>query len=136
MFVIEISVVKLLVQLCHAYLSYALGPAMLRRGNPLTSAEWSKLFISAIGKFEKHIVSLNDKIIVSKKKSLPWLEDGVGDEDYKNEKLNVYDFILNTKDTNDRELFLAHWDKQDKIKRKKLIKRKKIRSCSDSEQSC
>jgi len=63
------------------------------------------------------------------------LEDGVGDEDYKNEKLNVYDFILNTKDTNDRELFPAHWDKQDKIKQKKLMKRKKIRSCSDSEQS-
>jgi len=134
-FDVEPSVLKNLVQLCHAYLSYALGPAMMRRGKPLTSAEWSRLFISAIGMFEKHMVMLNDKIIVSKKKSLPWLEDGIDDRDYKNEKLNVYDFMLNTLDTSDVERFPSHWDKQEKTKRKKLIKRKKIISCSDSEQS-
>jgi len=40
-FDIEISVLMRLIELCHAYLSYALGPAMLRRGKPITSAEWS-----------------------------------------------------------------------------------------------
>lgn len=66
-FDIETSVLIQLVQLCHAYLSYALGPAMMRRGKPLTSAEWSKLFIRAIHTFEKEMVTLNDKIFVSKK---------------------------------------------------------------------
>jgi len=67
-FDVEPSVVKQLVQLCHAYLSYALGAVMMCRGKPLTSAEWSKLYISAIGMYEKHMVTLNDKIIVFKKK--------------------------------------------------------------------
>ncbi|XP_060868587.1 probable serine/threonine-protein kinase clkA [Metopolophium dirhodum] len=54
-FDIETKVVIQLVKLCHAYLSYALGPAMMRRGKPLTSAEWSKLFIRAIHTFEKEM---------------------------------------------------------------------------------
>lgn len=53
------------------------------------------------------------------------MEDGIDDENYKNESFNVYDFILNTADTNDEELFTSHWDKQERIKRKKLIKKKK-----------
>lgn len=91
--------------------------------------------MSAIDKFEKDMVLSNDKILVSKKKSLPWLEDGVDDEEYNNGQLDVYDFSLNTMDTHNEELFPSHWETQDTIKPKKVTKRKKIISYSDSEQS-
>jgi len=42
---------------------------------------------------------------------------------------------LKLTDTYDAKLFPSHWDKQNKIKRKKVIKQKKIKSSSDSEQS-
>lgn len=65
------TILNKILQLGHNYLTYALGPAIMSRGPPLTSLEWSDFFIYQIHEFEKQHILLNGKIIDPRKKNLP-----------------------------------------------------------------
>jgi len=55
------------INLCHSYLTYAIGPALVHRGPPLSSLSWSQMFVYAIREFETTHILLNDKIMLNSK---------------------------------------------------------------------
>lgn len=96
-FEIELSVLRQIVKLSHAYLS--------------------RLFIYAINEFEGDMILLNERIFDSNKNILLWMTDGVEDKEFKNKTFNVYDFIMDTKITyKDSEFVSTHWNKPKIIK--------------------
>lgn len=77
-------------------MSFALGPALMSRGPPMLSSQWSSFFIHRIHAFERKQILDNDKIIDQRKKTISWITDGIQDTDYELNLNNAYDFYIPT----------------------------------------
>lgn len=112
-FNIDKTTLKLLFVLGHNYLSYALGPALVRKGPALAPVQWSNLFLHELNRFEQFCVLENTSITSNAKKRLPWLTDGVEDDDFCLHDVSVFDYFdrmpVDDLETSDTENVTSPW---------------------------
>lgn len=66
----------------------------MRRGPPLISAQWSDFFIHEIHQFEINFILDNDKITGDSAKTLPWITNGICDNEYKPNFDNAFEVFV------------------------------------------